>query len=243
MSENFSFDCENWKINTTELTCAPTTQGAGRKIGGGGEQIVYSRNNYWRGDVTLNPLYREVMLDFQGWLAGLDGRHNTFDLCICDPFNLKLSDKSYEEQLRLIGYDITTLCGPVGGIYGLPHADGTCFADGTGYHIQTYTQARITDFAAEGSTSMQFNEAASYLKRGMTFSTPDNYFHRITKVEGNTVSFRPHLRRNVFPNTNIETENPKIRVRLSSDESGTPKVNYARWTDDIVLSVEEVMER
>lgn len=238
------FDCDNWQVISHGLTCAPTTFTSGRRINGY-KQVRGLPNGYWRGPVSMNPIRRLSMVDYRGWLAGLQGSSGEFDLCICDPYALKGEGKTTEEWLELLGFDVDALCGPVDGKYGLPFSDGTCFADGTGFDFMVdYEQAAVATAAAQGATSIELNGAAAFLRCGNYFSTSDNYLHIITsEPTGSTITFEPPLRRALAAGEAIETQDPKVRVRLASDTEGTATQNYGRYTNAITINVEEVLTR
>tara|TARA_R110002012_G_scaffold101777_2_gene241140 strand:- start:1112 stop:1837 length:726 start_codon:yes stop_codon:yes gene_type:complete len=237
------FKCEDWSVQSYSLTCAPKTYTAGRGFGGH-KQVVRIKNNYWRGSITLNPLFGQNMISYRGFIGSLEGSGGEFDWCICDPFALKGEGKTQEEWLKLLGYDVSSLCGPdSNGLYGEPFADGTCFVDGTGFYIPPFSKPRINTPVSAGVSEIDFGDAAGFLKCGNYFSTSDGYLHKITKINTSVVSFTPALRRSLSVGEVIETQNPKLRVRLSSDESGTPDIEYARYTGPITLNIEEVMNR
>ena len=233
-----TFDCSKFHVIEWNMTCAPTTFTGGRGVDGF-KQITKMNNGYWRGSVTIAPLYHWDMIDFRAFITSLQGASNPFDLCVCDPFALKGEGLTHEEWLALLGLDISTLCGPIGGKYGLPHADGTCHADGTGFAIPDFELATATNDTAAGATTI--TTGAGFLRAGMRFSTAENYLHEIACVTGSELEFYPPLRNALAAGASLETQNSKIKVRLANDESGTPNIRYARWTDPITLQLEEVL--
>lgn len=243
MSKNFAFDCDKWRVNTSNLFPRTQTSGSGANAYSASTQTIFRRNAMWRGAIVINPLFGADVQDFHGWLAGLQGKRNTFDLCLCDPFSLKLSGLTHDEFVVRLGLNPDNLCETIGGRYGIPFSDGTCFSDGTGFDIPDFTPVTVSVDALEGASQISMAGSVAYLKRGSKFSTGDSYCHEITSIAGNVVSFTPELRRNLSAGEPLDTENPKIRVRLSSDDAGIPDVRHARYTGEITLEVVEVLSR
>lgn len=237
------FECKKWSVKSHALTCPATTFTAGRGLRGG-KQIRRLPNNYWRGPVVLNSIRQADMVDYRGWLASLNGSSEAFDLPICDPHALKGEGKTDEQWIKLLGYNLADLCGPIAGVYGLPFDDGMCFSDGTGFLVPPFVQGETVAASPAGSNTLELNGAADFLRRGNYFSTADNYLHVLTKSPDNrTIEFNPPLRRAVSSGEAIETQNPTIKVRLMTDTTGTATQNYGRYTNEISLDVEEVLTR
>lgn len=235
-----TFDCGKFTVNSDDLTCAPTTFSAGRGLGGF-EQIVGMENSYWRGTFELNPLYGENYLAWRGFVASLRGRSNTFDLCLCEPHAIKTTGKTDEEILADLGLPPATLCGPIAGVYGLPFADGTCFLDGTGFPISNFRDAAPSADVPAGASTMPMTSLL--LVAGSRFSTSDNFLYQVTCVENGIVSFEPPLRSAITAGTSLETEHPKIKVRLAADLSGRMTSRFGKFSEGITISVVEAFDR
>lgn len=237
------FDCKNWHVKSHGLHCPGTTFTADRGINAF-KQVRRIPNNYWRGPINLVTLRKADMVSYRGWLASLNGSAEPFVICLCDPSTIKGDGLTQEEWFEALGLDISKLCGPINGVYGLPYEDGTCHADGTGFAIPGYSAAGAATGAVKGANTLTISGAAGLLRRGSYFSTSDHYLHIVTKDPvGNEVTFNPPLRRDIPAGEAIETEHPRVMVRLSSDESGRAVQNYGRWTDEVTLQVEEVLTR
>ncbi|MEO0343013.1 MAG: hypothetical protein AAF198_06205 [Pseudomonadota bacterium] len=175
-------------------------------------------------------------------MSSLAGASGVFDLCLCDPFGFSFTNSSYEDWLKFQGYDLASLCGPdINGIYGLPFSDGTCFSDGTGFLIPPFTPPTSASLSAVGSSTILLSEGVYEV--GMRFSTPNNYLHEVISLNGSTAEIVPPLREEIQLGDALNFSDPLIRVRLSSDTSGQPRVFHGKMTGEIGIDFEEVLER
>lgn len=236
-----TFDCKKWPIQRYNLTPAPTTYSAGRGLGGF-RQVRSTSNGYWRGTIDIAPMFGLDLIDFKGFLFSLEGSSGVFDLPICDPYVFDPSTLTYEQWLERQGYVIANLAGPVGGVYMEPFSDGQFYSDGTGFVLSPYSAPAPSSDVLSGASQIEL-VSVSGMVRGSYFSTPDNFLHIVTEVNGSIISFAPPLRADLTAGTLLEFKDPMIRVRLSDDASGSPTTEFHRWSSGEQISIEEVMER
>ncbi len=182
------------------------------------------------------------MIDFRGFLTSLQGSANTMTMCLCDPSNVDFAGLTYDEALDRAGFDTTSLVQNAGQ-YGDIYTDGTRFSDNTIFGIPAFdaNAYAVTANVNAGSVVVPTGNLFPYVRRGMRFSY-NEYLYEVVSVVAGGVAIQPALRTAIPAGTVLDFVNPKIRVRLASDESGVQPIVFGRRMSGIVLDVEEDSE-
>lgn len=204
-----------------------TTRTAGRRISDGQEQIASAGYAVWEIEYTLGMEFDQTRIkQFEAAISSLRGRANIARISVCDPF--KFGAKVSPAQQ--------------------PWSDGTWFTDGTGWlddsgAVQAMTTTQDT---AAGATAIWLeltNPVRLPLRAGDMFSVND-FLYRVTAVGSDGFhKIEPQIRTPFPAGTQIQTDPPRIKVRLASDDQGRRGREMLRWGQPITLTFVEAFER
>lgn len=203
---------ENWRLQGVSIS-------GGFTVGGNTKLTRTDGGGLWVGEQTFLLHGRERIKAARAIEAGLDGGAG------------QIVAWSYEEPFAPLGLSISSV----------PHSDGTSFSDGSEYLSVPYG-AVTTASAALRATSLSVTLIAGDLQAGERFSIvhPTKGWRRyvVSRVEGNTITFRPPLREAAGIGTDLNFLKVGCVCRLANPEDfigpmGPERVMQAtaRWVE------------
>ncbi|RUM99038.1 hypothetical protein EET67_05210 [Pseudaminobacter arsenicus] len=185
----------------------------------GATQVVSSDAGIWKaklGGIVINR--RDRVLAFRAIANLLEGRLNSILVPLCRGYQpVPAGSEPLYDQV--------------------PHSDDAFFDDDTGYAgrvIDVVTVGSMALRAVSGTVSVNY---AGTIEPGQHFSVGERLYRvRSFNADTGAITFRPPLREAVPAGTNLEFDDPVVRMKLATDDAmnldlalrrfGSPTVNF-----------------
>lgn len=218
------WSCELLRPRDATYFLRHQTRGPGRSLAGV-EQVISNGASWWEITYDLTKEFDGPRLrSFETRVMQMQGRLNIGAICICDPYRYG-NRRSPAQQ---------------------PFADGTWFADGSGWVVGGTAPLLTTAAGAAGDTMLKvdlFGPIKPPLAEGDFFSVYGS-LHRVTSALPNgTVNFMPALRRGVTVGAQLWTDPSTFYGRFASDDDGRRAREFLRWGTPTSITFVEAFER
>jgi hypothetical protein len=131
---------------------------------------------------------------------------------------------------------------PVGDLVTVDHSDGTPFSDDTPYDSSGADYTIVADAALRAVTVQIAGASELPLIGGELFSVEHAAWgwrvYRITRIDGDVITFRPPLREAMAAGTALEFDTPRCQMRMASVASN--QTNMGRFTACSLSMVEDM---
>lgn len=214
-------------------------QGASVGVPGldGREQVVFSENRVWTGQIDLVPALGDDLILARSIGTKLRGRSNRLRVPVDNrgTFRVLGTRAEFWASVGLTAEDIER------GHIQFDHE--VSYADGSGFALPDTDEPKLTSTLPAGSTSVVLD---SFLGRnlviGARFSIED-FLYEVTDNQSGHVNYDPPLRRGAAVGTTVEISQPFIQVRLSSDDGWKLFSQFGRLSAEMTVNVVEAFDR
>lgn len=208
----------HWRLRTLTPTTGPALDGR--------QQFLTRENRVWEGSYEVRGAWDQIQGQYLGFLDLLQGAANTFLVPVSN---------------------FSAVLPPLGGFLFVLDDAGAEFAydtaDVIGMAVLDDANSTVTTAAPVGSTLLRLEGVNGiYLLPGAYF-TANNFLYRVAANDEGTVKINPPLREAIVAGAALEVRDPKIRVRLISDEVAAEAHKFARRRGPYSISVMEAFER
>lgn len=220
----------SWSWNLEAVTA---TQGPGFN---GRSTVFFTENRRWVGSVSLGQIWREAIPRHRAFINSLGGRSQVIRIPVCN-YGFEVGRGSLQEFQGRIGHSNSEISSG-----SVPYSDGTTFQDGSGFALMSNGPIVAKQARPAGAVDIQLQgDLASFMSPGAFFSIND-FLYEVSEVTPAGVKFHPPLREAVSSGAQVDYADPKILVRLSSDDGGRI-TQTNKIAAPITVNFEEVFQR
>lgn len=204
----------------------------------GSEQIVYSENRVWIGEVVLPDLTRDQALVARAFGDRLRGRANAWRMPLINKGTPRYlgDEQAFFSEIGVPADDVAR-----GHIL---FDDGASFDDGAGFALPDHEEPTVSAAATIGADVIQLD---GYLGRnlavGAFFSDVLDYAYRVVENVDGQVTFNPPLRAALAIGDRIEVSAPYIQVRLADQKQLRVLQEYCEYGRSLKVQVTERLKR
>jgi hypothetical protein len=193
----------------------------GTSLSGIDDTIETDGGGFWRLDLTNGEtLDRKAGLAWRALTEGMDNGSSAVIVLLC-------SERLFQ---------------PVGDAVTVDHSDGTPFSDDTPYDSSGAEYTTTADAALRAVTLEMAGVSELPLIGGELFSIEHPTWgwrvYRITRIDGDQITFRPPLREAVPSGTSLEFDTPRCQMRMAQGTSNP--TNMGRFTACSLSMVEDM---
>lgn len=203
----------------------------------GREQVLFSENRVWHGQIDLAPLFGDDILRARSVGTRLRGRVNLLRL----PF-YNLGTVTFDGNLEVfysaLGYTPSEIAAGYSSF-----SDGTIFDDGSGFALPDTSEPTLKfDVAANATTLTVEGFIGENACQGARFSIND-FLYEVEENAQGTIRFSPPMRTAAAAGQTVNFSRPSILVRLKEDRSWKTFTEYGLYNSTMTVQVIEAFER
>lgn len=211
--------------------------GSGGRGLDGRENIMFTENRYWVGQLDLVHLFGDDILTARSVGTRLRGRANQLRLTFSNSGTTRfLGDPAaFYASIGVASADVARG-------YSL-FSDGTKFDDGTGFALPDYAEPTVVTAASEGASTLKLaGYLGGHLAIGARFSIND-FMYEVEANEDGAITFSPPLREAVVAGALAKVSAPSVLVRMTDDRGWEPFTNYGHHAKPMSVAIEESFDR
>lgn len=205
----------------------------GPSAGSGFTQVVSNSAGIWKVTFSDIPVYTANMIKLWRTVDTLvEGQMGSISIPVWDHPRSPNSTDNYGSNIR----DFY--------LYDVPHDDDAFFSDDSGYE-STYTEVEMSQATTSGGVELRTVKGTDFeLEPGHRFSYNDRLYQiqKIISQGATTARFtvRPPLREDIPNGARLEFDNPRLRVRLTSDTAMFLPLNFNQQSFPPLDFIEDV---
>jgi hypothetical protein len=203
----------------------------------GREQVTYSENRRWQGEIVFPPMDQAQALAMRSVGTRLRGRVGRLRLPV---LNLQTpshtgDDAAFWASLGVSAADIAAGA--------QSFSDGSFFSDGTGFALPDGADPTLSDDLAAGVTQVTIDTyMGKALQVGDRFSI-DGFLYEVEDNNDGVIDFAPPLRTAASSGDVVKISQPEIVVRLAQDDGWRPFLDMGFTSREMTVSVVEAFDR